>query len=216
MPQPKHITTVKTARYYTLGTVTPATKNIWLVLHGYAMNGEDFAKQFQQFANEGDYIIAPEALSRFYTKGFFGPVGASWMTKEDRESEITDYTAYLNHVYVAEIMPHLNKGITIHLLGFSQGSTTMCRYISYAPNYFDYLWVCAGDIPDDMNWDNFNRLLQTGKLHIIVGTQDPLIPQDRFEQLYQRMKERNVAYELHTFDGMHEIDFGVLEKYRSR
>jgi predicted esterase len=215
MAESKNISTTRTARYYTAGTVNEKTKNIWLVLHGYAMNSEEFIKQFQPFVDKGDYIIAPEALSRFYTKGFFGPVGASWMTKDDRESEIKDYTEYLDKVYVAEILPHLNKGITVHLLGFSQGSTTMCRYISYAPNHFDYLWVCAGDVPDDLDWDNLNRLLEKGKMHLIVGLQDPLIPQDRFEQLYERMKQRSATYKLHTFDGVHEIDFSVLSKYRS-
>jgi predicted esterase len=213
MAESKNISTTRTARYYTAGTVTDRTKNIWLVTHGYAMNGEEFIKQFQPFADKDDYIIAPEALSRFYTKGFFGHVGASWMTKEDRENEIKDYTEYLDRLYKTEVLPHMNKGITVHLLGFSQGSTTICRYISYAPNPFDYLWVCAGDIPEDLDWNNFNALLEKGKLHIMVGLQDPLIPQDRFEQLYERMTERNLTYELHTFEGVHEIDFSVLSQY---
>ena len=48
--------------------------------------------------------MAPEALSRFYadvTPGRHGPtstVGATWMTREDRENEIRDYVAYLDEM----------------------------------------------------------------------------------------------------------------------
>jgi predicted esterase len=210
MLQSKNIPTTKTARYYTLGSVNSQTRNIWLVLHGYAMNAEEFISQFQSFADAGDYVIAPEALSRFYTKGFFGTVGASWMTKEDRLND----TDYLNRLYESEIKPYIAADRNIHLLGFSQGSTTLFRYISFAPNHFDHIWACAGDIPVDLNWENLSRLLVHGKLHIHAGKNDELISTDRINEVLQRLQQRNISYDLHEFSGGHEIDFSHLQQYR--
>src|SRR5258706_11376012 len=97
-----HIQTTRTARYYFLGSLEGEVKELWYVLHGYAQRAEDFIKNFLLVAAEGVVIIAPEALSRFYTKGFAGEVAASWMTREDRTHEIEDYVRYLDNLY-AEI-----------------------------------------------------------------------------------------------------------------
>ena len=75
----------KTATYYSSGNIKTA-KTIWFVLHGYGMLAEYFIKKFDSIVNNDNCVIAPEGLSKFYTKGFYGRVGASWMTKENRET----------------------------------------------------------------------------------------------------------------------------------
>jgi hypothetical protein len=55
-----------------------------------------FIQKFKELASENTLIVAPEALSRFYLNGFSGRVGATWMTKEARDTEILDYLNYLN------------------------------------------------------------------------------------------------------------------------
>ena len=82
MMEEHNIKIEKTARYYSLGDFNEKTEAVWIVCHGYAQLASDFIKDFEPLANETTVIIAPEALSRFYTKGFFGKVGATWMTKE--------------------------------------------------------------------------------------------------------------------------------------
>jgi predicted esterase len=210
-----NIQTIKTARYYTLGSITPSTGNIWMVLHGYGMNAEAFIGKFSAFADNGDYIIAPEALSRFYIKGFYGQVGASWMTKEDRIHEISDYTAYLHLMYEKEIRPHITCGITVHLLGFSQGAAALCRYISYAPPHFHHLWICAGEVPDDLNWSQFARLLSQSTLHLLIGNHDEFITSGRIIQVIERLQQHGIAFDEHRFEGGHEIDFDYLQQFRS-
>ncbi|MEZ4763957.1 MAG: hypothetical protein R3C26_12480 [Calditrichia bacterium] len=37
-------------------------------------------------------------MSRFYLQSTNGRIGATWMTREDRENEIADYLAYLNNL----------------------------------------------------------------------------------------------------------------------
>lgn len=211
MQQSKHIETTKTARYYTLGNVNSNTRNIWLVLHGYAQNALEFLQQFKPLADNGDFIIAVEGLSRFYTKGFYGNVGASWMTKEDREAEIKDNNEYLWRVYEKEILPSVGMK-QIHLLGFSQGATTLSRFVSYRQPIFNHLWLCAGDIPDDMNWENFKTLTDKAALHIMLGKQDPLITSERVEALQYKLRNKNIRFQLHEFEGVHEVNIALIQQ----
>lgn len=210
MTQVNHIPTVKTARYYTIGNFSKNTKNIWLVLHGYGMRAEEFIKPFENITSEHDVVIAPEALSRFYTKGLMGPVGASWMTKEDREKDITDNLAYLKTVYDATILPHVSNA-RIYLLGFSQGASTLARFVAYIQPVFHRLWICAGDIPDDIDWENFKKLTEGNKLHIQIGKKDPLIQETHLDILQNRLKKKEISYVWHQFEGIHEVSFEILK-----
>src|SRR5688500_12897738 len=88
----------RTARYLTLGTHGDSTREIWIALHGYAQSAEHFLRSFRSLDDGTRLIVAPEALSRFYIDGTSGHVGASWMTRVDREHEIADYVTYLETV----------------------------------------------------------------------------------------------------------------------
>src|ERR1019366_2165212 len=102
MPSQHHIPVQKTARYYTLGQIGPEITDVWFACHGYGQLASDFAAEFECIEAPERLIVVPEALSRFYVPagpGLHGPdakVGATWMTREDRESEIADYVSYLD------------------------------------------------------------------------------------------------------------------------
>src|SRR5688572_22997918 len=100
-----HITTKKTARYFTLGSLDENTKDIWLVLHGYGQLAEYFIRNFKPIQHPTNFFIAPEALSRFYVNETTGRIGATWMTKEDREHEIADYLMYLDTIINKLMVP---------------------------------------------------------------------------------------------------------------
>src|ERR1019366_4806806 len=113
MPSQHHIPVQKTARYYTLGQIGPEITDVWFACHGYGQLASDFAAEFECIEAPERLIVVPEALSRFYVPagpGLHGPdakVGATWMTREDRESEIADYVSYLDELY-GEIMKGLD------------------------------------------------------------------------------------------------------------
>src|SRR6187399_859990 len=98
-----HIPVTRTARYYTLGEFTDNTKDIWIFLHGHRTLAGNFISEFKELADSGSFLYAPEGLMRVYLKGDFGDVGASWMTKEDRDSDIKDYVNYLDRLFFDEI-----------------------------------------------------------------------------------------------------------------
>ena len=72
-------------------------------------------------------ILAPEGLSRFYIKGTDGRVGASWMTRDERLSDIEDQIYYLNHWW-AGLNPKPDAKIIV--VGFSQGVATRSRWLA--------------------------------------------------------------------------------------
>ena len=130
----------KTARYYTLGAAPYITKTVWFVLHGYGQAAEYFIRHFSDLDLGMNVVIAPEGLSRFYVNGLTGRVGASWMTKEDREDEIKDQCEYLNAVAMDAGIDLQNPKQKIVLLGFSQGTATTVRWLLNSGFIFKFLW----------------------------------------------------------------------------
>src|SRR3989344_4462325 len=128
--QQKNIVIPKTARYFILNELSEKIEQVWFVCHGYAQLANYFINNFDELDKSKNLIIAPEGLHRFYWKGFSERVVASWMTKEDRESDIEDYVNYLNVVYDEVISSIKNKNVKINILGFSQGTATVCRWLA--------------------------------------------------------------------------------------
>ena len=96
--QEHHLEVKRTARYFTLGTLDENTEQIWFVLHGYGQLAQFFIKKFSVLDDGKTFLVAPEALSRFYLEGVTGRVGATWMTREERSNEVADYVFYLNQL----------------------------------------------------------------------------------------------------------------------
>ena len=95
----------RTARYWSVGGDVGQPGECWVVLHGYQQLARRFLRRFEPVAGDHRRVVAPEGLSRFYSDprpgrhGRTSPVGASWMTREDREHEIRDYVAYLDRLW---------------------------------------------------------------------------------------------------------------------
>ena len=92
----KQISISKTGKYSQIGKSSKKINNVWIVLHGYGMLSEYFVKKFECITDETTLVIAPEATNRFYLGDNYSRVGASWMTKLDREQEIRDNILFLD------------------------------------------------------------------------------------------------------------------------
>lgn len=198
------------ARYYKLGTISPATKQVWFVLHGYGQLASYFLKKFELLAADGHCVIAPEGLSRFYLKDSDGRVGATWMTRENRLTDIENYIRYLNRVYQQEIPKSMTAKIT--LLGFSQGAATVFRWALQNEIHFDRLILWAGLFPPDVNFEKGRELLTKKEVMEIYGTKDPYITQEKYEEMILLNKKLSIPLKLITFEGGHEIDQQVLRQ----
>lgn len=208
----KNISVQKTARYFVWGQPSAKINSVWFVLHGYSQLAEDFIKIFEPIKNENILVIAPEALNKFYVKGFSGKVGSAWMTKEDRENEIKDYVNYLDSVYEDVISFGLLTKAKIIVLGFSQGTAAACRWISKGKSKADRLILWGGGVPPDVDLELSKELFNSIQLTIVVGEKDEFISAEQVEKEEQRLKKNNIKYSLILFEGKHVIKREILLK----
>ena len=210
MAREEHIVVKRSARYFIDGYLGPETKEVWIVCHGYGYLSEYFVKYFEGLASETCCVVAPEGLSRFYKDGMGGNVGASWMTKADRLSEIDDYVAYLDQL-TAELLSGLDRSkVELNILGFSQGSAAVCRWITMGSVSFDNLIIWAGDIPDDIDHGKLNEVLNNKPVHLVIGDSDEFISEKVLEQFEMYLKSKEVDYKVYLYEGGHKIDEPLL------
>ena len=211
----KNIVVSKTARYFVLGEPSDKIISIWFVLHGFAQLAENFIKEFELFADETKLIIAPEALNKFYLKGAGGNIGATWMTKEDRENEILDYVNFLDDLSEEvrkdfdEILPEIN------VLGFSQGAATAIRWAVKGESRINRLIVCGSPLPHDIDLHSCREKLNSLNLVMVVGDEDHYFTKELLEKEIALLNYNKIDHEMLIFKGRHEINIGALKKYFS-
>lgn len=193
------ILTSKTARYFTLGTYSPATKEVWIVLHGYGQLANYFLDKFKGFESESRHIVAPEGLHRFYWKGFSGRVVASWMTKEERETDINDYVHFLDKV--ANQFPCAE----INVLGFSQGAATACRFVALGKTKVNKLVLWGGAFPGDIDYFEKKSLFNSNKMKLVLGTEDEYYTEELIEKELKRLRGLELEFEVIRYEGGHNI-----------
>jgi len=208
----KRIAISKTARYHIMGEPSEKINSVWIVLHGYGQLAEEFIGYFKTLNNESTLVVAPEALNRFYLKGFGGKIGATWMTKEDRENEIKDYVNYLDSVYDDVIKLGLLSKARITVLGFSQGTAAACRWILKDNSKIDRLILWGGGIPQDVDLLSVKKFFNSIDLTIVLGDKDEFISEEQLMKEIKRLNEIKLNHKIYRFNGKHEIKAGVLRQ----
>jgi predicted esterase len=203
------------ARFYQLGKIDSSTKQIWFVLHGYGQLARFFMKKFSVLEQQQICVIAPEGLSRFYLESFApgtgranDRVGATWMTKENRLTDIENYIEFLTSVYLETAI--VNKPVTI--LGFSQGSATASRWALSGRVAFERLILWAGLFPPDINFDDGKEILKNKKVLSVYGNSDPFLNGDRFSEMRSLATKLSSHMQEVQFEGGHDIDEATLLK----
>jgi predicted esterase len=209
--------TWRTARYYVVGTPGAAVREVWFVCHGYGQLAASFAKDFEKLAGAERIIVAPEALSRFYLDALDQSagerrVGATWMTREDRESEIGDYVGYLDAVYAAVMGELPAPGARVHVLGFSQGVTTVMRWLALGTARADALTLWAGGLPHDLALDAYAGRFGRMKVTVVAGERDRLVGEEPLAAARARLFSAGIDHQLIRFAGGHRLDDAVLRQ----
>jgi predicted esterase len=216
MIEERHIQTTRTARYYSLGSSEGKITEVWYVLHGYGHRAEDFIKNFLPIANESILVIAPEAISRFYVKGFAGEVGASWMTREDRMNEIQDYVRYLDTLY-AEVSFTLKTPLQkIIALGFSQGCPALLRWQSEGNSPVNEIVVWSGDVPRDLAFAKFKTNTERSRKWLVNSPSDEFITKDIYLESQNLFLNNEIPFQTMIFEGGHKIPDVTLKELRSK
>src|SRR6266516_6229770 len=96
------------------------------------------------------------------------------MTREDRLAEIEDYVQYLDAVY-ADVFGVLDRAlVTAHALGFSQGASTVSRWVALGKAKIDRLILWGGEFPPDLDLtlDTTVGRLRAARLALVYGRSD--------------------------------------------
>lgn len=211
-----HIVVRKTARYAALGEAGPETREVWLVLHGYRQLARRFLRRFLPLAGPERLFVAPEALNRFYLDAGAGPtgpdtpVGATWMTREDRLTEIDDQVGYLDAV-CAHALRGLERGdVRVRALGFSQGGAAVSRWLALGDVVVDELILWSSGFPPDLPWERALPRLRNIPLSIVVGEKDAWLTAERVAEEVRRLEARGLSPRLLRHPGGHDITEAAL------
>lgn len=230
----RHIRVPRTARYRVMGDPASA-EDVWFVLHGYRQLAEPFIRRFEALPGVESgrvAVVAPEALSRFYveeTGGEHGPdsrVGATWMTRADREHEIRDYVEYLDRLAAAvlggeggeagPLGPEAPNAGAIEggsrrvvALGFSQGCATASRWVTYGRIYPAELILWGGGLAADLAMERAAEALRHVRVRLVVGDGDRWAA-GRAAESTRRLEAAGLTAERVEYRGGHRIASEVL------
>ena len=208
-----HLTVQRTARYYTIGELTDQTTHIWFCLHGFGQLASFFSQKFTGLDDGKTLIVVPEGLSRLYLNGEYKRIGASWMTREDKQHEINDFLGYLNALYDLVLNGRNANELHISLLGFSQGAATVCRWLNAGHIRADRLILWAGFFSNGISDVIDPARLATVETHYVYGTQD-----EYFELIgdVDACKARLLTdvpnLKITAFDGGHRVEPNILRQ----
>jgi|TARA_Y100000385_G_scaffold291989_1_gene375512 predicted esterase len=206
----RFFTTPRTARFYLLGNTLNPTK-IWVAIHGYGQQGKYFSKKVEALLDEETLVVIPEALNRYYLKGFNGRVGATWMTSDDRQADIQDNTNYLEELITSihTQYPSINE---LNVFAFSQGIATACRW--YAESRFSAkkLVFWAGSLANDLNFNQYKNKFNSSEIAYVFGNSDEFFEASKILMNESLFLNANIDYQLVTFEGKHVIDSKLLKE----
>ena len=197
------------ARYEVLGEPSGEVEELWLVCHGHGQLAKYFIRKFESIANSKRLIVAPEGLFRYYLQGFAGRVGATWMTKEDRVSDIDNYINYLTAVY-NQVRTSLRKDLKITFFGFSQGAATISRLATMTDLEFDRLILWAGIFPPDLPPLKSTDRLKDKQCFLVYGKNDEFLTEARIKEQESIAEQIQITPENISFEGKHELSDQVL------
>lgn len=202
----KHIQVVKTARYHVWGNAGPSTQRIWFVVHGYGQLAAYFIKNFSFLNPHTDMVIAPEGLSRFYLNGITpdSRVGATWMTKEDREHEISDYVSYFDSL-LEQYTASFEQECKVNVVGFSQGCSTVSRWVAYGRVKPQKLILWAGTFPNDIDLQVHGSAFKQLDFHIVYGNKDEYLGWINADEIIKWLQAAGIEPTITVYDGGHEI-----------
>lgn len=192
-----------TNSYSTLNYYTEKTKNVWIVFHGMGYLSKYFINYFAELNADENYIIAPQAPSKYYQDKNFKRVGASWLTRENTAAETKNILNYIDAVYKNEIGESTSNLI---VLGYSQGVSIAARWIATRKIRCNTLILHSGAIPVELQAADFTFLKSETKVFYIYGNKDQYVTEAKKTEQYLKSKDLfkdNLIIEV--FDGVHEV-----------
>jgi predicted esterase len=165
--------------YSTLNTLSERTNTIWFTCHGMGYLSRYFLRYFKGLDAEKNYIIAPQAPSKFYIQPKMY-VGANWLTKDNTAKGMNNIINYFDAIFKEEKLPPKDKSFII--FGYSQGVSVATRYMAKHQIQCDQLVIHSGGIPKELRPKDFKYLSENTRVKLIYGTEDEYLNEERIAQ----------------------------------
>ncbi|RNC87090.1 MAG: esterase [Winogradskyella sp.] len=205
----KEITFVAKNSYATLNHLTEQTKNVWLVFHGMGYLSRYFLKYFKDLNPEENYIVAPQAPSKYYIQPKMH-VGANWLTRDNTAMGMASILSYLDVLFDAESIPE-DKNLIV--FGYSQGVSIATRFAVKRQLQCNQLVLHSGGIPKELNAEDFEYLNTDCNVKLIYGTQDEFLNAERVAYEEERAKALfGERLEILPFEGKHIVNVDYVNK----
>ncbi len=197
-----------TNSFSTLNELTDKTKNIWFVFHGMGYLSRYFLRYFSQLDPVQNFVIAPQAPSKYYQGKEFKHVGASWLTKEETIEETKNVLEYVQTI--AE-QYNLKNDPRLIVIGYSQGVSIATRWMAVHKISPKYLLLHSGGIPTELAPKDFDYLPNQMPVVYLYGDNDQYITEARItEQSLIGTKLFGNRLEIVVFKGVHEVNTSFI------
>ncbi|MDN3724048.1 esterase [Aequorivita sp. SDUM287046] len=208
MAQEKEALYTATNTYSTLNTLTEKTKNIWIVFHGMGYLSKYFIKYFRDLNADENFVVAPQAPSKYYQGNNFKHVGASWLTRENTLLDTKNILNYVDAVFEKEIT---NVKPNLIVLGYSQGVSIASRWVVSRKIQCEKLILHSGGIPNELQPNDFQFLNPTTEVIYIYGNKDQYITEAiETEEKIKGEKLFQDRLRIEVFEGIHEMNRDFL------
>jgi len=199
-----HINFQFKAPYYTVNELQEQS-TVWLICHGYGQLSKHFSRKFNSLDRQKNYLVFPQGLSKFYLDDKHARVGATWMTKEDRLTDIENQYNYLDAVLNSAVGLNWQEK-RINFFGFSQGVSTICRYAAHKKFNFNKLILWGGGIPPELEKEDFNFMSSLMSVHMYLGDKDEYYTEEAYDLHVNKAKEiMGDRVQFTIFDGSHQV-----------
>lgn len=208
----RHFEIRRKLRYAVIGDPTREPAQVWFALHGYGQLAPRFIGYFEGLDDGTRLIVAPEGLHRHYIDHAERKVGASWMTSEDRLTDIDDYVRYLDALYAHVIESAGAGGAEVFALGFSQGVHTLCRWLAFGSARIDRAVLWGAVVPPDLDLRAEGAALGRTRLTLVVGDSDEYLGPDAVRAHEARLEAHGIPFSSLGFSGGHRLDADTLRR----
>lgn len=199
----------RTAHYVLHGDLAKA-QTLTLGCHGYGQLATYLARKWSGGLGSEHALVSAEGLNKFYWEGTGGRPVATWMTSHHRLDEIADFTAYLDALW-RQYVAGAERGRRV-LFGFSQGGTSMWRYIHACRPDFDVFVNWAGWVPEDIDLGELQDYLRGRRLIYVMGDADQYSTEDSRRRFEDIVAGHGLELERVGFAGPHRVDETVLRR----
>ena len=199
-----------TNTYTTLNKLNTNTKNVWLVFHGMGYLSKYFARYFEKLDPTENFVIVPQAPSKYYIGPKFKHVGASWLTKENTIEDTKNILNYVDAVWEAEKPTQEHRFI---VLGYSQGVSIAMRWLASRKMICDDLVLHSGGIPNELGTEDFNYLPENCNVTYLYGDADEYITEAR--ETEETLKGNAIfgkRLSVMVFKGTHEVHTKFIQE----